>query len=289
MHVATTPLRISIKEIMLNHETKGLPMRTSKRNSALRRLRFEKHEERCMLTTMADVVFLVDESGTDTNTNTQAWLATIIDELDASFSAESVTVQYGLVGFGEGLTSNPRMAHSHLLGPVGSNGLWTSDYNHVVAAINNNLQNNGQADIEDGWDSIEHAIAEYDIREGSAPIFILVQGDEGREFVNETLTHDGIRRALDSKNAILNSVVAGALLYDGEPPTETVDEPIEPQNPNTVVTWAPIFDLTAYETTPGDFTDLYVLGVESDAADGVNDRQHDYVSFNTVTHITAND
>lgn len=257
-----------------------------KRHTSLssRRLKFESVEERRMLTAMADVVFLVDESATDTNTGTQAWLSTIIDELDTAFAADSINVKYGLVGFGDGSQSSPDFAHSHLLGPSGSKQQFTTDYAFLASAISTDLVDTGVENSEDGWDSLEHAIAEYDIREGAVPIFVLVQGDQGRTYLNDTLTHDGVWRALESKDAVLNSVIAGGLLFDGVPATGTIDEPID--EPGVDLSWARIFDLTAYETTVGDFTDIYVLGVESDAADGVNDRQHDFVSFDIVNHTT---
>lgn len=272
-------------------------MGSSNRNHAPRHCRFEKCEERCMLTTMADVVFLVDESGTEQDTASQDWIATVLGELDASMTANSISVRYGVVGFGEvddnGTPADfdddiDRYAHSQLIG----GSLYSTSHTAVATVLASSLQEFGPGRTEDGWDSVEQAVAEYDIREGAVPVFILVQGDQGRTYLNDTLTHDGIRRALESKNAILNSVVAGTLLYDGVPPSGFVSEPLgldqqgNPLNPSPGLSWAPIFDLTAYETTSGDFTDIYVLGVESDAADGVHDRQHDFVSFNTVTHTT---
>src|SRR3989304_3734301 len=63
-------------------------------------------------------------------------------------------------------------------------------------------------DGEDGWDAIDHAVAEYDFRPGAVPVFVLVQNDQGRiagsgfDGVNNTLIHDGILAALKSKNAL---------------------------------------------------------------------------------------
>lgn len=100
-------------------------MGSSNRNHAPRHCRFEKCEERCMLTTMADVVFLVDESGTEQDTASQDWIATVLGELDASMTANSISVRYGVVGFGEvddnGTPADfdddiDRYAHSQLIG-----------------------------------------------------------------------------------------------------------------------------------------------------------------------------
>ncbi len=94
---------------------------------------------------------------------------------------------------------------------------------------------------------------------------------------------------------ILNSIVAGQLLADGEPPTGFVDEPLlfrdgpnssDPLlDPQPVASWAPIFDLAAY----GLQEDIYVLGVEADSADGGRDRTHDFHWFDTDTINTTTD
>ena len=49
-------------------------------------LRFEQYEDRRMLAAMADIIFLVDESASDQNTHSHAWLATVIDDLATALS-----------------------------------------------------------------------------------------------------------------------------------------------------------------------------------------------------------
>ena len=56
-----------------------------------RKLRIEHYEDRRMLAGMTDVVFLVDESASNQTTDTQDWLASTIDELNAAFVADSVS------------------------------------------------------------------------------------------------------------------------------------------------------------------------------------------------------
>ena len=182
-----------------------------------------------MLAAMADIVFLVDESGSEQNTHTQDWLATIVDDLAARLQADQIDVRYGLVGFGEGLPpegETSRFAHTQLLGPTGSKDEWTTSEAELISAINNDLAELGTGPSEDGWDAVEHAIAEYDFRDKAVPMVVLVQGDQGRTILNETLTRPGILAALQSKNVILNSIVAGELLADGEPPSGAVLEPL---------------------------------------------------------------
>lgn len=273
-----------IKQSLKKCATHIVPRRLK---SADRRLRFEQCEARCMLAAMADVLFIVDESGSEQNTHTQDWLATVIDDLHATLSAASIDARYGMVGFGvdydngtPSLTDDTRRnAHSHLLGPVGSKALWTTSYAELVSAIAGELGQNGQANSEDGWDAIDHALAEYSFRENAVTLLVLVQGDEGRRQLNNTLTHDGILATLDSKNVILDCITPGQLLVNGVPPTSNPEEPLS-QPPGASFDWAPVFDLAPY----GLSSDVYVLGVEADATDNAADGQHNYYAFNTVTN-----
>jgi len=274
-----------------------------------------------MLATMADIVFVVDESGSDTNTNTQEWLAELVVGGDTLSLAEQLQAQgiddvrFGLVGLGEGSSNGltgtderfdvPRYAHSQLMISGGSSSLFIDpagpngtlrDSDDVSAAtfrtvFDSNLADVGSGKTEDGWDALEHVVAEYDFRDGAVPVVVLVQNDQGRLDVNDTLTHRGVLAALQSKNVVLNSVVAGELFVNGEPIGPGDPDPSEPlSNPTDAeFDWAPIFDLAQYETASGDFTDLYVLGVESDAADGVADRQHDFLWYDTNTANTTAD
>src|SRR5262245_47270612 len=75
-----------------------------------RHLRFERFEDRNMLSgEKVDIVFLVDESGSETESATHEWLSLMVEGdlavpgLDATFrsSQHSMDVRYGLVGFGE--------------------------------------------------------------------------------------------------------------------------------------------------------------------------------------------
>lgn len=84
-----------------------------------RKLRHEPLEHRRVLTTMADIVFMVDESSSELDASTQEWLRYVVtgdfDPSDGNTVHASDTVslagqlgaaginniQYGLVGFGE--------------------------------------------------------------------------------------------------------------------------------------------------------------------------------------------
>ncbi len=152
-----------------------------------------------MLAAMADFLFLVDESGTEQDTHTQDWLATVVDDLHAALAATDINARYGLIGFGEGLPplgNDARFAHTQLLGPTGNKEDWTTSETEFASAINNDLAELGAGPSEDGWDAVEHAIAEYDFREGAVPVIVLVQADQGRTILNDTLTRTGVLAAL---------------------------------------------------------------------------------------------
>jgi len=260
------------------------------------RLSYEILESRVMLTgTQADIVFLVDESLSATTgvfPNEQpikhVWLEGLIERLEESTFADSLTskgiddIQYGLVGFGD----DSPFAHSQVVDAgetMYANTLWgdLADMTGSSGAISN-LENGrgsnpGVADVEDGWDAIEHAIMEYRFRDGSVPIFVLVQDEEGRFTQNRTVTHTGLLKSLESKNIILNSLVAGQnQLLDA-----LGDEP------------DPLFDLSVYDdpSNPNDnfSSDIRILGVEADETDAIFDGQHDFHWLDTNVENTVVD
>jgi hypothetical protein len=229
-----------------------------------------------MLAGMADVVFLVDNSDSD-NHVTKDWLKAIIDDLDSSLRTAAIDVRYGLVAFGEQYQDlSHRFAHSEVVDTdstksvfnrLFSNGTSGADHRSDLHASLDHLINVEIGGYEDGWDAIDHAIAEYEFRDGAVPVFVLVQNDEGRINLNTTLTHEGILAGLRSKNVIVNSLVVGA-----EIGSTGVHEPL--------------FDLSPYEVSPGAFTNRQVLGVEGDATDNGADGQHNYYLVETGTAQT---
>jgi hypothetical protein len=242
-------------------------------------LKFESLEDRRMLAIAADIIFLVDESGSGTDTSTQEWLQQIvtgdlindsddIQDMPSFFDQLSVNgiddVRYGIVGFGQ----INRFSHSQLFAGSSKIGdpsqLTTAQLNAAFAGLVS------EGGLEDGWDAIEHVIAEYDFRPGAVPMIVFVQDDEGRIDLNETLTHEGVLAALKSKNVILNSIVVGNGVLENNGEAELFE-------------WYPLADLSPYVISP----DIRVLGIEADMADGVRDRQHDYhwIDTNTINSI----
>jgi hypothetical protein len=87
-----------------------------------------------------------------------------------SLKAKGITdVRYGLVGFGS--TTQQDFANSFVVNTSGDE-LFGS--NAQVASIISDPQIiHSVGIVEDGWDAIEHAIAEYRFRDGAIPILVL--------------------------------------------------------------------------------------------------------------------
>lgn len=267
------------------------PFKRSRRsctNLQRRRLRLEHLETRRVLAPLVDVVFLVDEStstlapGTNKSLS-HVWLEGLVDRLDdtsfaSSLASKGITdVRYGLVGFSDTLEEPPgsgifreRFAHSQVVNDQNFNPSNPSTFAGALFGTASQMVGSDKAierldedgrDSEDGWDAIEHALAEYNFRNGAVPVFVLVQNEEGRVPLNDTLTRDGIFAALGSKNIILNSLVVG----ENQPNDPAGDPPDA------------LFNLAPYGLSP----DLRILGVEADvaASDFLPDGQHSFYSI----------
>ena len=215
---------------------------------------------------------MIDESASGDNVNTKEWIGSIVDDLDASLRGRGVDVRYGLVGIGDIDEGLPRFAHSQLVdfnpapGKTAFERLYSSgnhltDIQTAIAALDED------GGLEDGWDAIDHAIAEYDFRAGAVPVFVLVQNEEGRIELNNSLTRDGVLASLRSKGVILNAMTAGTGFQISNDP--------------------PVFDLSRY----GLSSEIRVLGVEADLSDGdfLPDGRHTYRWVDTDTINTIAD
>jgi hypothetical protein len=175
-----------------------------------------------MLATMADVVFVIDESGSEEDAFTHEWVRALVtgdvnnnDVLDSGekslatkLADEGIDdVRYGLVGFGENLNNQtPRFAHSQLFDiatgdsrslfgdPTSTTSSGPDDPFVDMAELNTIFSTQPSGNLaqfggeEDGWDALEHVVAEYDFRHGAVPIIVLVQDDEGRiDHVGDTI------------------------------------------------------------------------------------------------------
>jgi hypothetical protein len=232
------------------------------------KLCFEALEDRRVLAALADIVFLMDESGSNNNGPVYTWLKNTVfaptsgqtNPIAAELSSIGISdVRYGLVGFGSSERFNDGLAHSYIVHAAGPDPLFGTASQMDAALEEVRFGGDG----EDGWDAFEHVIAEYNFREGAVPVVVLLQNVEGRNRENTSLTRDGIFAALASKNIVLNTMTYGDTLG------------------STGI--AELFDLSPY----GGNSNVRILGVEADRADGVVDGQHNYIGLNTATGATV--
>ncbi|MEM6610236.1 MAG: VPLPA-CTERM sorting domain-containing protein [Pseudomonadota bacterium] len=150
----------------------------------------------------ANVVFIVDESGS--MGGAQDWLQnTVIGNLDAGLDTAGVTNRkYGVVGFGDGSSGGD-------LGRLVGGGLANaSDTANNLGA----LETTGF--FEDGYSAIDFALNNITYDAGAAINFILVT-DEDRDNGDPSLTRSSIESALTSRNILLNAVVNNQFSSDG--------------------------------------------------------------------------
>jgi hypothetical protein len=146
--------------------------------------------------TMADVLFVVDESGSMSGEH--AWLGTMVGQLETQLIAAGVTSnQYGLVGYGAGGGSHAVAGHQHT---VGGGAFGTAA--QLSTATGGLVVTGG---TEDGWQAISYALSNYTFRSGAALNVILVT-DEDRDDTSSD-TYATTLAALVGKSALLNVVV----------------------------------------------------------------------------------
>ena len=210
-----------------------------------RQLRIESLEDRRVLST-SNVVFLFDETESS-NSFQEDWLIDIVAQLDNSLDQVGISSrQYGLVGYGDDESSE--RAHSHVVdpSPSSSDPLFgsASQLSTAATTLNNEFEQ------EDGWDAIEHAVAEYNFDPGAAVLFVLIQNTDGRSTApNRTLTELGVLASMESHNISLTTVVEAS------------------------------FDADMFAATGG-----VVYGVEADETDGNVNNQHTAYVDNAITN-----
>lgn len=148
--------------------------------------------------TTADVVFVVDESGSMSGEH--AWLGSMVSSLDAQLGLAGVTAnRYGLVGFGGGGAGNS--GRTILVG--GSTFGTAAQFSTATGS----LVLSGAT--EDGYAGINFGLTNYTFRPGAAVNFVLVT-DEDRDNTNAGLTFNSILTGLNANGALLNAVVNGS-------------------------------------------------------------------------------
>lgn len=181
--------------------------KADQRCSLSRLPRFEALEDRRMLAAEADILFLVDKS--NSTGEEFPWIADLVSRVEGLDNylrdpAQDIDPRYGLVGFGnDGIAD---LGNSHLLDVNDSNGdsdMLFGDASQLAAVVANLNKFGGD---EDAWDGIEHALQEYEFRDGAAVIFVMFRRADGgqnptelgNDPVNDTLIRDGIFAAMES-------------------------------------------------------------------------------------------
>ena len=161
--------------------------------------------------TTADIVFLVDESGSMSGEHT--WLGSMITSLEAGLTSAGVGTsdanRYSLVGFGGGgshFDPNPHDMDT----TTAAVDEWGSSTQFATATSSLVLTGGP----EDGWNALDWAMNNLTYRAGAAVNYILVT-DEDRDNTNSALSSSGLLSGLSGLNALLNVVVNNPFSCDG--------------------------------------------------------------------------
>ena len=151
--------------------------------------------------TFADFIFVVDESSS--MAGEQAWLGSVINDLDAGLAAEDVTARYGIVGFGGGGSDN--LGRKVLVGG--------QDFGNAAqfSTATTNLVTSGG--FEDGYSAIDFSFSNYSF-DANAVVNIVLVTDEDRDNGNNTLNFTNISSQLGARGALLNAVVNNPFTND---------------------------------------------------------------------------
>jgi len=143
-----------------------------------------------VVNTAADIVFVVDESGSMSTEH--AWLDGMVASLDSKLTAAGVTsTTYSLIGYG-----NSNIVPHTLL-----NAGTTSEF---YAATDNLVVWGG---TEDGYDAIDYGFSELTFQANAVKNFILIT-DEDRDIYDSSVTYNTLKTLFTGANGgLLNTVV----------------------------------------------------------------------------------
>lgn len=150
----------------------------------------------------ADIVFLVDESGSMIDEHT--WLTTLPGTLQAALIAEGIGAgtdpnRYALVGFGStqaGHGTPPgNEAHKHTVG----GGDWGTAA-QLQTAAGGLVRAGGD---EDGYEAMDFALSSYTYRAGAVKLFVLITDEHRHDITGGAITKASITAALQGADALL--------------------------------------------------------------------------------------
>lgn len=217
--------------------------------------------------TTADIIFVVDESGSMAGEH--AWIQNMVNSLDADLVTAGVTAnRYGLVGFGRSQTPGPAPA-KFLVG----GGDWGTAAQLSTAATG--LVAYGGT--EDGWYGINFALDNYAFRANAAVNIVLITDEDRDNLLGDgTYTYANTLANLTGENALLN-VVVNATFKDnnnGAGATTQLGISAEDIDPNTA----------GYQNAyKADGAGSYTVGVDGVAVSGYINTIADYVNMALAT------
>ena len=156
-------------------------------------------------TAAADVIFVVDESGSMQNSH--EWIRMVVPLLDESFKDRGLGIGlrdnlFALVGFGQNMI--PEREGVVLTGLTSVEGFLNASHG---------LSEDGL--FEDGYSAIEVALDQIALRDDSHRLMIFISNEPRVTLIGkEDLTRATIEQRLRENNFILNSIVAQGILSD---------------------------------------------------------------------------
>jgi len=167
-------------------------------------------------TTLADIIFAVDESGS--MGGEQDFLQDFAPDLDAALAADGFTdISFGLTGFGSGLGGS--LGADNLGRQIDVGGGQLGSAADFQTAANNLLLSGG---FEDGYSAIDFILNNYATTPGASVTIVLVT-DEDRDDGNAALDFNSIEQALASRNINLVSIVDADITDDTGAPAIGTD------------------------------------------------------------------
>jgi hypothetical protein len=154
--------------------------------------------------TQADVVFIVDESGS--MSGEQSFLANTITSLNSALVSKGVTdVQYGVIGYGGSVVPGDLYDTPRLVNDLTSLATAKSGIESLITS----------GGFEDGYDAIKFAFDNINFRLGAARNFILVTDENRDDTPGSTNTMSSIASLLSSTSTVLNAILNVSSIEDG--------------------------------------------------------------------------
>ena len=172
-------------------------------------------------TPAADVIFVVDESGSMSGEH--SWLGSMISSMETDLLAAGIgggvdKNRYGLVGFGSSSHAASQDPHQHDVGGAGSQFGTAAEFGTATSGLV------ASGSVEDGWEAIMFALSYSTIRTASdVALNIVLVTDEDRDNTSSD-TFSSTLAALNTAGGILNTVINAPITKSGNPNAIGLDD-----------------------------------------------------------------